>query len=67
MFNYKPLWKMLIDKNLKKINLQSLINCSSSTITKMTNNEYVSMDVLDRICNKLDCNIEDIIKHEKGE
>lgn len=62
MFKYNPLWKTLIDHNINKTALQKLINCSSSTITKMTNNEYVSMEVLDRICKTLNCKIENIIE-----
>lgn len=67
MFSYNPLWKTLIDKKINKTELQKMIKCSSSTITNMGKNENVSMDILDRICTKLNCNIQDIIKHEKGE
>lgn len=67
MFNYNPLWKTLIDKNINKTKLQEKIKCSSSTITNMGKNQYVSMDVLDRICETLDCKIEDVIQHERSE
>lgn len=65
MFNFNPLWKTLIDKNMKKTQLQELIKCSPTTISTMSKNEYVSMDVLDRICNTLECNIENVIEHKK--
>lgn len=65
MFSYKPLWKQLIDKNMTKTELQAEINCSSSTITKMGKNEDVALDVLDRICTKLDCKIDEVIEHVK--
>lgn len=65
MFSYNPLWKTLIDKGINKTKLQNLIKCSSSTITIMGKNQYVSMDVLDRICNVLDCNIDNVIEHVK--
>lgn len=67
MFNFNPLWKTLIDKNMNKTKLQEKIKCSSSTMTNMGKNEYVSMDVLDRICTTLNCKIEDVIEHVKGE
>lgn len=65
MFSYNPLWKTLIDKNLNKTKLQDKINCSPTTIATMGKNEYISMDVLDRICKVLDCKIEDVIEHIK--
>lgn len=65
MFNYNPLWKTLIDKNLNKTQLQEKIECSPRTIATMGKNEYVSMDVLDRICNALNCKIEEVIEHKK--
>jgi putative transcriptional regulator len=63
MFTYKPLWKTLIDKDITKTELQKMIECSPNTITVMKKNEYVSMNVLDRICNALDCNICDVVEH----
>ena len=65
MFSFNPLWKTLIDKNIKKTNLQEQIECSSTTIATLGKNQYVSMEILDRICNKLDCKIEDVIEHVK--
>ena len=65
MFTFKPLWKTLIEKELKKTDLQEKINSSWSTITAMGKNQYISMEILDRICNKLDCKIEDVIEHVK--
>lgn len=67
MFSYKPLWITLIKQNKNKTELQELINCSSSTITKMGKNEYVALDVLDRICNNLNCTIDEVIEHIKDE
>lgn len=67
MFSYKPLWITLIKQNKNKTELQELINCSSSTITKMGKNKYVAMSVLDKICNTLNCNIDDVIEHAKDE
>lgn len=63
MFSYSPLWKQLIDKNMTKTELREKANFSSPTLATMGKNEYVSMDVLDRICSCLNCRIEDVIEH----
>lgn len=62
-FNYDPLWKLLIDKKMTKEDLRKEIETSASTIAKMGKGENVSLDVIDRICNKLDCKIENVIEH----
>ena len=62
--NYKPLWKLLIDKELSKAELRKKTSIARSTIVKMANNEYVSMDVLVRICIALDCGMDDIVEVE---
>lgn len=66
MFNFNPLWHQLIDKNMTKTKLQESIKCSPSTISTMSKNGFVSMEVLDRICNTLHCKIEDVIEHKEG-
>ena len=53
--NYRRLWKLLIDKNMKKCDLQEKAGLSSSTIAKLGKNEAVMSDVIDRICLALDC------------
>lgn len=63
--NYKPLWKLLIDREMSKTDLREKTSIARSTIMKMTNNEYVALDVLVRICVALDCNLDDIIEIEK--
>jgi putative transcriptional regulator len=65
--SYNGLWKMLIDKNLQRKDLTEELNISSATIAKMGKGEQVSMDVLERICTYLDCNIGDIMSFEKEE
>ena len=62
-FSYKPLWKLLIDKELSKKKLMDETGISKSTIVKMVPGEQVSMDILDRLCNFLECDIEEIIEH----
>ena len=63
--SYNGLWKLLIDKNMQKKDLASELNISSATIAKMGKGEVVSMEVLERICNYMDCNIGDIMSFEK--
>lgn len=65
--SYNGLWKILIDKNLQKKDLTEELNISSTTIAKMGKGEQVSMNVLERICTYLECNIGDIMSFEKKE
>jgi len=58
--SYKRLFKLMIDKNMKKKDLRTLTGVSYSTLLKMENGEYVSLDVLDRICRSLHCQLSDI-------
>ena len=63
--NYKKLWKLLIDKDMTKTDLRMQTDIASSTLSKMSRNEYVSLDVLVRICCVLDCELSDITEIEK--
>lgn len=60
--SYKKLWKLLIDRDMKKKDLRELTKLSSSTIAKMTKNEPVSTDVLIKICAALKCDVGDIME-----
>lgn len=64
--SYNGLWKMLIDKNMYKKDLAAELNISSATMAKMGKGESVSMDVMQRICEYMDCNIGDIMSFEKS-
>lgn len=64
--SYNGLWKLLIDKNMKKIDLINKLGISSSTIAKMTRGETVSMSIMEKVCNELDCDFGDIIHYEKN-
>ena len=59
---YNRLWKLLIDKKMKKSALTELADVSSSTIAKMNRDEYVSLEVLERICRALRCDIGDVVE-----
>lgn len=63
--SYNGLWKLLIDKNMKKIDLVNNLGISSSTIAKMTKGETISMNILEKICDELECDFGDIIRYEK--
>jgi DNA-binding Xre family transcriptional regulator len=58
--SYKKLWKLLIDREMKKKDLVALSGISQSSITKMGKNENVNTDVLVRVCRALNCDIGDI-------
>ena len=58
--SYKKLWKLLIDREMKKKDLVALSGISQSSVTKMGKNENVNTDVLVRICRALNCDIGDI-------
>lgn len=59
---YKRLWKLLIDRNLKKKDLVKMADISWSTITKMGHDENVSSEVLVKICSALQCEFNDIME-----
>lgn len=67
--SYNGLWKLLIDKSMKKMDLveNENIGISSSTLAKMSRGEIVSMSVLEKICMELDCDFGDLIHFEKDE
>ena len=59
--SYDPLWKKLVEMKIKKSELAEKAGISKNTVTKMFKNEYVSLDVLVKICRALDCGVEDVI------
>ena len=65
--SYKKLWKLLIDKNLKKKDLQKMEGISSSSIAKLGRNENVNTEIINKICNALDCDTSDIMEMESEE
>jgi DNA-binding Xre family transcriptional regulator len=60
--SYKKLWKLLIDKDMKKKDLQRLSGVSSASITKLGRNENVNTEILQKICIALQCDISDIME-----
>ena len=62
IISYKKLWKLLIDKDMKKQDLREAAQLSSSTVAKLTHGENVSTSVLLKICSALHCDIADIME-----
>ena len=63
--SYNPLWHLLLEKKMKKGDLQALICVSNSTIAKLGKNEPVTLEILEKISIALDCRIEDIVEFIK--
>lgn len=61
------LWKLLIDRGMKKTDLKNATGISSSTISKMGKNEPVSMDSMLKVCKALNCDIGDIVEVKNDE
>ena len=57
--SYKKLWMLIIEKDLKKSEVREMAKISASTFSKMAKNEYVSLDILIRLCIALECEIRD--------
>lgn len=60
--SYKKLWKLLIDRDMKKKDLRDITGLSSSLIAKLGRNENVTTEVLERICAALKCDISDVLE-----
>ena len=59
--SYNRLWKMLIDKNMKRIEMQYLTGISGNILARMGKNQYVSMETIEKICKKLDCTVDEML------
>lgn len=59
---YIRLWKLLLDKGMKKTDLKTEAGISSNVLAKLGKNEYVLMETMEKLCTSLDCNIEDIME-----
>ena len=59
---YSKLWGILKNKNMKKIELQRAAKISGNILARLGNNEYVSMETIEKICRTLDCSADDILQ-----
>ena len=64
--NYNNLWKLLIDRGMTKTDLRIKAGLTTSAIAQLGKNEYVSLKVIEKICDALDCDISDVVTREKG-
>ncbi|WP_160037333.1 MULTISPECIES: helix-turn-helix domain-containing protein [unclassified Paenibacillus] len=62
-FTYKPLFKLLIDRDMKKTDLRGAVGIGPSTLAKFEKGEYVSLEVLDRLCNYFGVQPNDLLEH----
>lgn len=60
--SFKPLWKLLIDRGLKKKDLCSMAGISPASCTKMGKNGHVTTEILMKVCTALSCGIEDVVE-----
>ncbi len=67
MISYKPLQHTLIDKGIRKMEFVRMVGMSNSTLSKLNNDEYVALEVIERICLALDCRIEDVVHIKRDE
>ena len=59
---YSKLWDILKNRNMKKIELQQAAKISGNILARLGNNEYVSMETIEKICRTLDCSADDILQ-----
>jgi len=64
---YNKLWKLLIDRDMKKKDLMVCANISATSIAKLTKGENIQTDVLVKICNALQCSISDIMEYKPND
>lgn len=64
MISYKPLRKLLIDKDMSSGELKDMLQISSATMAKLNSDKLVSLAVIEKICKYLNCNVEDVMQYE---
>lgn len=62
MLSYKPLFRLLLERDMSKTQLKNGVSLSPNVMSKLSKGEYVSMEVIERICKYLNCRIEDIVE-----
>ena len=66
MISYMPLWRLLLERNLKRMDLVRKVGISTATLARISKGEHVALSVIERICSELDCRIEDVVEIKKG-
>lgn len=67
MVSYKPLWHTLLSRDMKKMDLVGRGTVSRATLAKMGKDEYVALEVIDRICSELGCPIEAVVEVKRAQ
>ena len=62
MISYKPLFRLLLEKDMTKTQLRTAVGLSTSTLAKLSKGEYISLETIENICKYLNCKIEDVIE-----
>jgi len=65
VITYKPLWELLRQKNIKRSELREILGFSPNTIAKMSKNQFVSLQVIEKICREFDCDVSDVISFDR--
>ena len=65
--SYKPLWHLLVEKEMNKEDLKKTANITSNIVSRMSKNAYVNLDSIEKICLAIDCRIEDVVEIIKDE
>ncbi len=60
--SYKPLWHLLVEKEMNKEDLKRAANITSNIVSRMSKNAYVNLDSIEKICLAMDCRIEDVVE-----
>lgn len=66
MVSYDKLWKLLVDKHMSKTDLRLAAGLTTSALAQLGKNEHVSLKVIEKICNALDCDISDVVELRKN-
>jgi len=66
MISYKPFQKLLIDRGLKKKDIINTAGISNATVAKLNTNDYVSLEIIDKICSALNCQPGDLLEYLPG-
>ena len=62
MISYKPLFRLLLERNMTKTQLREAVGFSTATLAKMSKGEYISLETIENICKYLKCNIENVVE-----
>lgn len=60
--SYKPLWHLLVEKNMNKEDLKRAAHITSNIVSRMSKDTYVNLDSLEKICIALDCTLNDVVE-----